>query len=68
MVALGRCRELMVMSNLSDDDITREGPTESDEDRDVGSTGGADTGDEPTEADDDRDTGGSGGGDTGDEA
>lgn len=56
------------MSNLSDDDITRE-PTEADDDRDVGgSDGGADTGDEPTERDDDRDAGGEGPLDTGDEA
>lgn len=56
------------MSNMSDDDITREGPTEADEDRDVGGTGGGDTGDEPTEAEDDRDAGGEGGADSGDEA
>jgi hypothetical protein len=56
------------MSNLSDDDISREGPTEADEDRDVGGEGSKDTGDEPTEAEDDRDAGGEGTKDTGDEA
>jgi len=56
------------MSNLSDDDISREGPTEAEEDRDTGRDGSKDTGDEPTEAEDDRDTGGEGSQDTGDEA
>jgi len=56
------------MSNMSDDDISREGPTEADDDRDAGGSGGQDTGDEPTEAEDDRDPGGEGGQDTGDEA
>jgi hypothetical protein len=56
------------MSNLSDDDITSEGPTEADEDRDVGGDGSKDSGDEPTEAEDDRDAGGEGSQDTGDEA
>ncbi len=54
------------MSNINDDDITRE-PTEGDEDRDVGS-GTQDTGDAPTEADDDLDKGGEGDADSGDEA
>ena len=55
------------MSNLNDDDITRQ-PTEADDDRDAGGHGDADTGDEPTERDDDRDAGGEGPLDTGDEA
>lgn len=55
------------MSNLNDDDITRE-PTEAEDDRDVGGEGDADTGDEPTERDDDRDAGGEGPLDTGDDA
>lgn len=55
------------MTNFSDDDITREGPTESEEDRDEGGEGTKDTGDEPTEAEDDLDRGGSGDSDSGDE-
>ncbi len=55
------------MSNINDDDITRE-PTEGDEDRDVGGSGTQDTGDAPTEADDDLDKGGEGDADSGDEA
>ncbi len=56
------------MSDLNDDDITTEKPTEDNEDRDTGGSGGADTGDEPTEAGEDRDAGGEGEKDTGDEA
>lgn len=56
------------MTNFSDDDITREGPTESEEDRDTGGHGSQDTGDEPTEDVDDLDKGGSGDADSGDEA
>jgi hypothetical protein len=56
------------MSNLSDDDISREAPTEAEDDRDTGGSSSQDTGDEPTEAEDDRDPGGEGGQDTGDEA
>ena len=55
------------MSDINDDDITTE-PTESDEDRDAGGHGAADTGDEPTEADENLDAGGEGPKDTGDEA
>ena len=56
------------MSDLNDDDISTQGPTEAGEDRDQGGSGGADTGDEPTEAGEDRDAGGEGEQDTGDEA
>lgn len=56
------------MSNLNDDDITTDRPTEADDDRDTGGEGDLDTGDEPTEADDDRDSGGEGDLDSGDEA
>lgn len=59
------------MSNLSDDDMTSEGPTESDQDRDQGGRTGQDTGDEsggPTEADENLDAGGEGPRDTGDES
>ena len=56
-----------IMSNLSDDDITSESPTEDDENRDTGAGHGQDTGDEPTERDDDLDQGGEGDQDTGDE-
>ena len=56
------------MSNMSDDDITREVPTEDTENRDAGGHGAKDTGDEPTEADDDLDKGGEGDADSGDEA
>ena len=56
------------MSDLNDDDISTQGPTEGGEDRDQGGSGGADTGDEPTEAGEDRDAGGEGEKDTGDEA
>ena len=55
------------MSNLSDDDISRE-PTEGGEDRDAGGHGSQDTGDQPTEADEDLDQPGEGERDTGDEA
>lgn len=54
-------------SNISDDDITREGPTEGNEDKDQGAAHGQDSGDEPTEADENLDTGGEGLRDTGDE-
>ena len=56
------------MSDLSDDDMTTQGPTESGEDRDAGGEGTQDTGDLPTERDDDLDAGGEGELDTGDEA
>lgn len=57
------------MSDLNDDDMTTERPTESGEDRDAGgSKGEQDTGDLPTERDDDLDAGGEGELDTGDEA
>lgn len=56
------------MSEFNDDDITTDGPTESEDDRDAGGHGSADTGDQPTEADEDRDVGGEGAKDTGDEA
>lgn len=56
------------MTNMNDDDITSEAPTEDDEDRDQGGHGSQDTGDEPTEAEEDRDAGGSGDADSGDEA
>jgi hypothetical protein len=55
------------VTDIQDDDITTE-PTEDGEDRDVGTHGGADTGDEPTEADEDRDANGEGEKDTGDES
>lgn len=55
------------MSDFSDDDITTE-PTETEEDKDAGGHGAADTGDETTEADEDRDVGGEGEQDAGDEA
>jgi hypothetical protein len=54
------------MSNMSDDDITRE-PTESTDDRDKGGEGSQDTGDKPSERYDDLDQGGEGDRDTGDE-
>ncbi len=56
------------MTDFNDDDISTDGPTEAEEDKDTGGGGAADTGDEPTEADDDRDAGGEGEKDTGDEA
>ena len=56
------------MTNLSDDDMTTERPTEQENDEDRGRHGSQDTGDEPTEADDDLDAGGEGIRDTGDEA
>ena len=56
------------MTNINDDDITRDQPTEADDDRDVGGGGSQDTGDQPTEADDDLDQGGEGDQDSGDEA
>lgn len=55
-------------SNLNDDDIETERPTEANENRDAGGEGPNDTGDEPTEEGDDRDTGGEGAEDTGDNA
>lgn len=55
------------MTNINDDDITSEAPTEQEDDRDVGGGGSQDTGDEPTERDDDLDKGGEGDADTGDE-
>ncbi len=54
------------MSNLNDDDITRQ-PTEAVDNLDAGGSGDADTGDEPTERDD-KDKGGEGDLDTGDDA
>jgi hypothetical protein len=56
------------MTNLSDDDMTTERPTEHENDEDRGGHGSQDTGDEPTEAIDDRDAGADGERDTGDEA
>jgi hypothetical protein len=56
------------MSDINDNDITRDGPTEDDENLDVGGDGPQDTGDEPTEADENLDAGGEGPKDTGDEA
>jgi len=56
------------MTNLNDDDMTTQKPTEQGTDADRGSHGAKDTGDEPTEADEDRDTGGEGTQDAGDEA
>ncbi len=56
------------MSDINDDDITTDAPTEAEEDRDQGGHGARDTGDEPTEAVEDRDAGGEGPKDTGDEA
>ena len=56
------------MSNYSDDDITREEPTEAGDDKDRGGHGSQDTGDEPTESDEDLDRGGEGDADSGDEA
>ncbi|MEO7398037.1 MAG: hypothetical protein ABIW84_05690, partial [Ilumatobacteraceae bacterium] len=53
-------------SNISDDDIQTDKPTEADDKRDMGGMGPKDTGDEPTEAEDDRDSGGSINADTGD--
>ena len=54
------------MSNINDDDITRDEPTESEDDLDKGGEGTADTGDAPTESGDDLDQGGEGPADTGD--
>ena len=54
--------------NISDDDITSNGPTEAGDDRDAAGEGSRDTGDEPTERNDDLDAGGEGEKDTGDEA
>ncbi|MEP7114145.1 MAG: hypothetical protein ABI862_12835 [Ilumatobacteraceae bacterium] len=53
-------------SNINDDDIQTDKPTEDDDNRDAAGHGAKDTGDEPTEAEEDRDTGGEGGADTGD--
>lgn len=43
--------------DISDDDITRDPPTEQDDDKDQGGAQEADTGDEPTEADENLDAG-----------
>lgn len=56
------------MTNLNDDDMTTQQPTEQGADADRGSHGTKDSGDEPTEAAEDRDAGGDGTQDTGDEA
>lgn len=56
------------MTNLSDDDMTTQRPTEQDTDADRAGHGAKDTGDEPTEADEDLDAGGEGIQDVGDEA
>ena len=56
------------MTNLNDDDMTTQEPTEKDTDADRQGHGAQDTGDEPTETDEDRDAGGDGTQDTGDEA
>ena len=56
------------MTNLSDDDMTTERPTEQENDKDQPGHGSQDTGDEPTESGEDRDAGGEGGEDTGDES
>lgn len=58
--------------NISEDDISREGPTEDEENRDTGPEHGSDTGDvgdddEPTEANENLDVGGEGERDTGDD-
>ena len=57
--------------SISDDDISREGPTEGEEDRDTGAAHGQDTGDasdeEPTEAVENFDVGGEGARDVGDD-
>lgn len=56
------------MSDINDDDISRDKPTEDEENLDEGGHGSRDTGDEPTEADENLDGGGEGPLDTGDEA
>ena len=56
------------MSDINDNDINRDKPTEDEENLDVGGDGPKDTGDEPTEADENLDAGGEGEEDTGDEA
>ena len=59
------------MSNLSDDDITRNGPTEDEENLDSPGEHSKDTGDEadgPTEDDDNLDSPGEHSKDSGDEA
>ncbi len=56
------------MTNLNDDDMTTDEPTEQADDKDTGGHGSEDTGDEPTEAGEDRDAGGEGTQDTGDES
>jgi hypothetical protein len=58
--------------SISDDDISREGPTEGEEDRDIGVEHGKDSGDvsddsAPTEADENYDAGGEGPADVGDD-
>ncbi|MDO9263250.1 MAG: hypothetical protein Q7U02_04730 [Desulfosalsimonadaceae bacterium] len=55
-------------SNLNDDQIQSNSPTEADQNLDAGGEGPRDTGDEPTEEADDRDAGGEGAADTGDES
>ena len=55
-------------SNLNDDQIQSNRPTEADENLDAGGEGPRDTGDEPTEEKDDRDAGSEGSADTGDES
>ncbi|HRW39194.1 MAG: hypothetical protein R2702_03465 [Acidimicrobiales bacterium] len=56
------------MTNMSDDDITRDGPTEENENLDAPGEHSKDTGDEPTEADENLDAPGEHSKDTGDEA
>jgi hypothetical protein len=52
---------------ISDDDITRDRPTEGQDDKDQGAVHDRDSGDEPTEDDENLDTGGEGARDVGDE-
>ncbi len=52
---------------ISNDDISRDEPTESGDDKDQGVVHGQDSGDEPTEADENLDAGGEAERDTGDE-
>jgi hypothetical protein len=54
--------------NIRDSDITREGPTEADDNLDAPGEHSKDTGDEPTEADENLDAPGEDSKDTGDEA
>jgi hypothetical protein len=53
---------------LRDSDITRDGPTEEDENLDTGGEASMDTGDEPTEDNENLDGPGEGPRDTGDES